>query len=63
MIGLGSDNNSGLISGMRDIINKTFLVVVDKIQEESESESRLTRFKVSLSATLALLSKLILGRH
>ena len=58
MIGLGSDNNSGLISGMRDIINKTFLV-----QDESESESRLTRFKVSLSATLALLTKLILGRQ
>ena len=36
-------NNSELISGIRDVINKTFLVVVD------------TRFKVSLSATVALL--------
>ena len=37
-------NNSELISGIRDVINKTFLVVVD------------TRFKVSLSATVAVLS-------
>ena len=37
-------NNSELISGIRDVISKTFLVVVD------------TRFKVSMSATVALLS-------
>ena len=43
--------NSNLISGIRDVINKTYLVVVD------------TRFKVSLSATVALLTKLISGRH
>ena len=44
-------NNSDLISGIRDVINKTFLVVVD------------TRFKVSLSTTVALLTNLISGRH
>ena len=44
-------NNSDLISGIRDVINKTFLVVVD------------TRFKVSLSAKVALLTKLISERH
>ena len=43
--------NSDLISGIRDVINKTFLVVVD------------TRFKVSLSASVVLLTKLISGRH
>ena len=35
--------NSDLISGIRDVINKTFLVVVD------------TRFKVSRSTSVALL--------
>ena len=43
--------NSDLISGIRDVINKTFLVVVD------------TRFKVSLSVSVVLLTKLISGRH